>query len=300
LPLAIKRYEQLLPLDPSFSVHYVNLATLYGQAGQHDKAVQMAQKSVIFAIDYTGTWLVLGVQAEAAGQDSQAVTAYLNVLMLNPDWTTLGFWQTSADRRSALTMYTPQTVFAPYLQYNSLRIAGDTARTAGQKDEAIHDYTLALAAAGDPVSQAIAHGLIALSQGDLKTAQAWLSEPANYPDGSVLSAEAWRYLGEVAEQRADRAAMIDAYTQAFEMLTTHGVSASYSVNSFWRLGLVSQYLSDVPLLDIDPASIHDFLSLADALQADGNLAGAIQIEQTILRSNPTDAATLAAIHRLTF
>ncbi len=300
LQLAIQRYEQMIPLDPLFSVHHVNLATLYGQAGQHDKALQEAQKAVSLAADDPGTWLVLGVQAEAAGQDAQAIAAYQHALIFNPDWLTLGFWQTSADRHSALTTYTPQTVYIPYIQFNMQRISGDTARTSGQNADAIHDYTLALAATDGPLQQAIAHGLIDFTQGDLKTAQAWLSEAANFGDGSAATAEAWRYLGEVAEQRGDRAAMINAYTQAYEILTTHNVSLSYAVNSFWRLGLVTQYLPDVPMLDIDPTSIHDFLTLANAFQVDGDTAGAIQIEQAILRSNPTDTATLAGIHRLTF
>ncbi|MHB8627729.1 MAG: O-antigen ligase family protein [Aggregatilineales bacterium] len=300
LPLAISRYDRAIPLDPLFSVHRVNLAMLYGQVGKHDRAVQAAQSAVFLATDDPVTWLTLGVQAEAAGQDEQAVMAYQRALTLDPDWSGLGFWQSSADRRSGLNAYTPPGAFVPYLQYNALRLAGDAARTSGQTADAIRNYTMALAAASGNLEQAIAHGLIAFTQGDWRTAQTWLSEAANSGDGTVLNADAWRYLGELAERRGDRSALIAAYAQAFGLLTTHGLTLSYSVNSFWRLGLVSQYLPNVPMLDIDPASIHDFLTLADALQADGDTAGAIQIDQTILRSNPADTATLAAIRRLTF
>lgn len=303
LQAAIDRYQRAISLDPLLSIHYVNLATLYSRAGQPYWALHTAQTAVSLADQDSVTWLTLGIQDEAAGQDQSAITAYLEVLKFSPDWSGVGFWQTSADRRTALNAYSAQLPADPtihYIQFNTHRFAGDADRASGQTEAAIHEYEAALAALDNNVNQAVARGLIALSQRQWEVAQAWLSEEANSGDGSILNAEAWRYLGEIAEQRGNRAVMIYDYVQSFELLTAHGLAASYAVNSFWRLGDVSQYLPDVLTLDIDPGTIPDFLTLAEALRTDGNMRGEILVYKTILRSNPTDASTLAALCRATF
>jgi tetratricopeptide (TPR) repeat protein/O-antigen ligase len=299
LAKAIDRLERAIRFDPELGLHRINLSALYAKAGHKDEALQAAQIGTERSFADPVAWLNLGLRLEEAERPADAEGAYLKALSLQPDWKLTGFWQSSAVRQTTLAKYISQR--NPETDtYIALIMDGDVARSSGKTDEALKFYEKALEVGNnDPYSNAVAQGLLALQKDDLTTAQTWFYNAATIGTNTVPSA--WIYLGDIAQIQGNTLEMKNNYEKAYQFLTARGLeglgtarSISYAVNSFWRFGLVSDYMPEVLILDIN-SEYAKRLKILAKLVASGNPAFAKDIYRSILRVNPDDKEALTAL-----
>ncbi|OWZ37007.1 cytoplasmic protein [Cryptococcus neoformans AD2-60a] len=81
---AIEQYTEAIKLDPN-PVYYSNRAAAWGGAGQHEKAVEDAEKALQLDPKFTKAYSRLGHAHFSLGNYSDAVTAYENGLELDPN-----------------------------------------------------------------------------------------------------------------------------------------------------------------------------------------------------------------------
>ncbi|KAE8537884.1 hypothetical protein D1P53_005945 [Cryptococcus gattii VGV] len=80
---AIEQYTEAIRLDPN-PVYYSNRAAAWGGAGQHEKAVEDAEKALELDPKFTKAYSRLGHAHFSLGNYSDAVKAYENGLELDP------------------------------------------------------------------------------------------------------------------------------------------------------------------------------------------------------------------------
>jgi len=294
---AIWGLQRAIRYDPNLGMHYLNLSALYLQAGRALEAEQAAQQAADRSPDDPVAWLNLGIAAEMNGVDQAARKAYDHVLRLEPRWSLAQFWDTSPLRQAAQADSAKDT--SPSRQYVNLIAAGNAARIAGKKAEALAAYEQALKIAAGLSASSYVRGLIALTQDDqTQAAQRWLTQATitGANDQSYVAADAWLALGDLARDRGDLAEMARQYTAAYRYITSRGIGGygtkgdwNYSLLCFHRFGLISDYLPSLVMLDVSPEQAARFKVLAQVMVDSGDTSGAIGVYDQILRANPNDS-----------
>ncbi len=299
LATSIDRLERGIKNDPEFGLHYINLSALYAQAGRKEDALNTARQAADRSYEDPVAWLNLGLRLEETSDSENAKAAYVKALTFEPAWRYADFWATSPVRQSALTQYTA-TLDASQPGFEDMIASGDFARASGQMDQAANLYNRALKLATSPFEQAITQGLLAWARGDLLSARAGFSKASEMGNSADLS----MYSGDLAAVQGNKSEMIDKYSKLYQYIISRGVeglgsarSVSYSVNSFWRFGLVSDYVHQVVILDISSEYAKRLKTLARVV-SDSDPVYAIHIYRSILQSNPGDRDAMASLQNL--
>ena len=294
LPTGIQRLEEAIPLDPYLGLHYLNLSVLYTDAGRHADALRAAHQAVTISSEDPVAWLNLGQRLETAGETQSAQDAYAKALTLQPRWSLSPFWQSSESRQVAFSTY-KATAMTSTRQLYELIAAGDKAHSDKDSIRASQLYHEALAKARDQSTQTLIEGLVAWNEGDLTLARAKFVDTISMSDASFWKPDAWGYLGMIAAERGDQAELIAAYNNLYILITSRGIggletakSITYANSSFWRFGLVSDYLPQVTILDVTTPQIDALKVLAKSKVTNGDLYGAQQVYRVIAQSNPLD------------
>jgi tetratricopeptide (TPR) repeat protein/O-antigen ligase len=165
LQAGIDAFQRALTLEAPHAVWWANLAALYWQAGQGDRAVEAMRQATRYAPDDPDLWLNLGVYYEAQGLPDQARRTYEHVLELDSRWGYAGFWSETALRQQLLAANPPRPT--PYMQAEALWQAGQKGAALGVLEATIdHDPTQP----GPYVNIARLH----VAAGDLDRAQDYL------------------------------------------------------------------------------------------------------------------------------
>ncbi|MHB8134265.1 MAG: O-antigen ligase family protein [Anaerolineaceae bacterium] len=100
---AINELNQAIENEPSWSLNYANLASLYAENDQLAEAQISAQKSVALAPQVGLYQLNLGMIAESNLDIPVAREAYQMVLKMDPEWADSDFWTLSSLRQEVLS-----------------------------------------------------------------------------------------------------------------------------------------------------------------------------------------------------
>jgi Tfp pilus assembly protein PilF len=127
LPQGIAAYERALAHERPHALWWTNLAALYWQDGQAQKAVEAIRQAARYAPDDPTVWLNLGLYEEERGWTEEAQEMYRKVLAVEPLWGQSQFWGESALRRNLLA--SQPVAPTPYTRARLLWLAGqhDTA-----------------------------------------------------------------------------------------------------------------------------------------------------------------------------
>lgn len=301
LQTAISRFEQAIPFDPYLSLHYLNLAVMYRQAGRLQDALISAETATRRAPDDAVTWLNAGYIRELNG-DSGAETYYLEALKRDAQWAQAGFWRSTPLRQAALRKFYESV---DKLQvYDTAISTGNAALRDGKTDEAIEAYEAALQATANPDQPLYVQGLLALAKGDRKGAQVALQQLTVTGSGDPV-VDAWLRLGDMAIQRGDQNEGLQDYNTAYRAVADRGIGGygsqgnyGYAMVSFGRAGLIGDYLPGVLRLDVSPDRAARFKLLAKSLLNTYKVSETMQLYQLILQSNPQDADAQKALSDL--
>jgi O-antigen ligase/Tfp pilus assembly protein PilF len=243
LPGAISAMQSAARSDPAFSVHQVNLASLYARGGDHQQALEAAQAAVDRAPGNPNAWLVLGMQQEATGAPNRAQQSFMTALQLEPRWFYAPFWA-ERDRPARAAAYQ-----AALQAFRRAPLTFETALLIG-------DAPAAFKAARDGTEALVALGYQRLESGDTTRALATFRQ-ALRPEGSEPA-----YL--FAALGIDRATGNSGYPTVRLFLQNSGpygpgtgADLTYAQYTFWRIGLISAYVAPETSLDsqIDPATL---------------------------------------------
>jgi tetratricopeptide (TPR) repeat protein/O-antigen ligase len=122
LQRGIDAYRRALSLEAPHAVWWANLAVLYWQSGQRDRAVEAMRQATRYASDDPDLWLNLGAYYEAQGSVETARQVYRHVLELDARWGYSGFWSETALRQELLAAYPLEPT--PYMRAETLWEAG--------------------------------------------------------------------------------------------------------------------------------------------------------------------------------
>ena len=266
---AIADYQQVVQLDPTFSIHHLNLGALLLQRGSIDAAIVELAKAVQMAPNSGITHLNYAVALEQSSRNDLAIAEYKQALMLGIARSP-SFWNATATRRSMPTVNSTITLTTD----DTLRAqtSGQAALSRGDTAGARYEYTAAIAlGGGDAATTAL------ISLGDLDAAQGNQS-------------------GALNQYRA-AFSRIDRYG---ELGPGHTGDQSYAVNAFGRFAYISDYVPAVLTLDITPERAARFVTLAQSLASNGDYMAAAHIYRRILVDNPGYQPAEAGLSQLSY
>ena len=100
---AIAAFERGVRLEPYYSLNHANLAALYWQAGEKDRAVAEMQRAIEQTPRVVPYQLNLACYAEDMGESDDAATGYRKVLDMRPDLADAGhYWASTPVKQAAL------------------------------------------------------------------------------------------------------------------------------------------------------------------------------------------------------
>jgi tetratricopeptide (TPR) repeat protein len=102
LPGAIAAYERLIAHEPGWPTNYANLAALYWQAGDVEKALALMRQAQAIAPKTPLYTLNLALWQETVGDEEAAVANYKRLAALNGIWSTPLFWEATPARQAAV------------------------------------------------------------------------------------------------------------------------------------------------------------------------------------------------------
>jgi tetratricopeptide (TPR) repeat protein len=140
LPEGIAAYERALALEKPHALWWINLAALYWQDGQAQKAVEAIRWAAHYAPDDPTVWLNLGLYDEERGLTEEAQEVYREVLSVEPLWGHSQFWGESALRRGVLASQPVEPT--PYTRARLLWQAGQPGPALAILEQTVeHDPT---------------------------------------------------------------------------------------------------------------------------------------------------------------
>ena len=96
---AIAAQRSALQLEDTSSIHLGNLAALYRQSGEIEKAIDVMARALEKVPPEPTLWLNFGLMNEEAGREVAALDAYAQALADRPQWADSGFWAETGFRR---------------------------------------------------------------------------------------------------------------------------------------------------------------------------------------------------------
>lgn len=115
LAVALAAYEGGLQIDPGNALDWVILGVLRRASGDQPGGIEAVEKAVFLAPSSPDLNLLLGTWYEEAGELERARDQYLKSLETYPMLTKIPYFQGSAIRREAITMFTPPVPDAGWL-----------------------------------------------------------------------------------------------------------------------------------------------------------------------------------------
>ena len=247
---AIAHWQQAVQQEPTWAVPAASLAMLTGDRQTMERALAIAPKSYLIALN-------AGVLAEASGDTAAAQAYYDRALALNPSLAGALFWQQ--------TPWRPQVVSA----WQASQPAVQTPLASCQAALKTRDYDGArscfeLALADSPQDPEAALGLARawLALGNAQQAASYLVNSPAPPDlPSIDEVEAQITRGDVALAQGDTARARVVYTWVFGVIGDYQSfegPGSYgdAIRSWWlfhREGLPSDLVPQLVRGDITPA-----------------------------------------------
>lgn len=229
---SITAYQIGIELEPGYALNHANLATLYFQAGDVERALQQILVATDLAPNSWLIWFNRGIYEEELGRFDDAQVSYYKVFALNPVVLNSTFWSMNDFRVQAANAFDLPVA----LTQNDRELA--IAMVATARDLIAHDD---LIQARDFLHQAwdlndqevelyIALAELSIAEGSLTDAEQylqlaiWVQSPTNQK-----KVEAILHRAELALMWDDKEAALAYYRQAFDAIFA---STSYGWGSY--------------------------------------------------------------------
>ena len=318
LDTAIAAHEAALQLNPTWDLGWHNLGALYAQAGRYEDAAQAAETAIRWNPTESGYYLKEGEYLEVLGREQEATEVYIEALRRQPDIGSSGFWTDPAQpqRRAMLAEAVARLKDDPDVGLRLATEAGDL-ETATAIAQAIDPDRASYRLLRDMGDWAIAVDDPAIAPcpecyflDSLRhtTEFYWvdynrLAEIALRSDGVIeelgltaeqiartalftnadLSTRSWYVLAEIAAQQGADDTTIDALlVRAVPPLI---VRQDFAMAVYGRAAAFDE-LPQARTPQLYRYAYEPWYWLADRLEAEGNIAGARRVYQSLLHGDP--------------
>ncbi len=279
---AIDLTEQGIALEPGYSLHYANLASLYWQAGHSDLAILNMSRAIELEPQVPIFWLNLGIYSESSSLEEDARHAYLKLLELDPKIAKTDFWDTSALRSDVLKSWNATKPEEPKSRIAEAR----SVITNGDFSAAEELLAQEWAAYDQNVSLYLAFSELALAQGDLDLAEKYL-HAALWIQGIWSNEEKvvpLLALAEINQLQGESDLALIRYRQVYEALTEYTVYGwgtkgwnPYSWFVFQRRSLPEDILPQLHRPPLPPDLVERMLPLVDLYNTQGDTDAANEV-----------------------
>lgn len=295
LPEALAAYHAMLAREDTYDLIHANYAALLAEAGDLGAARhEMAQAARIRPTD-ARYWIWAGAFAEADGDTTAALAAYLQALERAEEWATSGYWETTPLRAQARATFLEANELDRFSLDDLAAIPADCWPVIlKEKDDPLCAGQVVLRLDDDPQTALRWFNTVLSADRDNATAYALRAE-THLALGDIQAAEqdaqiarflgeqsAYTVLGDIAAARSDLDAAIEAYSNGGPLIV---LWQGWDVAVYGRQGSLSIF----PRLDAQRPSRYDFASwtaLARLYTEQGRLADADEIYQIILALDP--------------
>ncbi len=306
-------YQTALNLESSYGLNHANLATIEWHLGNHDVAISHITTASQLAPKTPQFWLTLGVYSEEQGDYEQALSAYSQAIVTNPNWINSDFWQATSWRRENFTaLFEHACAELSPLQCSQLNFQFQLqTRNLAEAEKALGDISQY---DPDGYFYHFAAGELHLAQNKLKLAlehiQQAIQLQANNSQAYALQAEILFELGNLdqAQQTIKRAIFLgqNSTTKPYYILGRIKEAQelfSEAEAAYWRgynpqtfslnysVALYRQLSSLLPLPTLQrtsggPITAQAWFDLADLYKRQGRFQQAIQIYNLLLSEDP--------------
>ncbi len=308
LDAALTYYQAGAAIEPHWTLNLANLAALYDQAGQRDKAIHWMQQAARLTQGEAAFPLNLGRYQEAAGNPKAASEAYRQALDLRPMWADLPFWRQTDVRRQALNDWhaTHPDGASPVAwdQGSNRLLAGWNALASGRAEEARALFLRPLAANDAEAYLGLGEADLALSRLDeadtaLRTALFMYPSP-------LVRVEALFTQGKLASLRSDTRSAIACYENALDLLrrsTVFGPGTQDTSDYGWyvynRTSIAPDLLPQLLYPTLTDRTLGRMMELATWYEQSGNRDAAVRVLRETLEADPDVKAARERLNALT-
>lgn len=295
---AIALYEAAVVKDSGYSLNHANLAVLYAEGGQPDKALSAMSRAIALDPHNATFHLNRGRYAEAAGQESSALQEYRSVLEQDQNLLRSPFWRETPLRQQAKRDFLSEmagAVSSASQRGVYLYLTGDLdkalvnlreAAKQNSNSQSVYNYLgLALAESGQPEEALDAfnravelntRGVDALTNragleialGNLSQAERDL-KMATFSGPSLLTHYYW---GELARARGNDEEAMSEYTRA---VPSPSRTLTYEAVVYQRFGIIDNVLPGLVEIEDPGVATRPLLRLAGLYEAKGDQSKAI-------------------------
>ena len=295
LEAALAYYRAGVVKEPDWALNLANLAALYEQAGQRDRAIAWTRQAARLAPKEAAFPLNLGRYYEADNNAPAATEAYQRALDLRPTWSDLAFWRQSALRQKILRDWLathPEGISpAAWDDASNRLLDGWNALAAGRSEESRSFFLRSLSANDAEVYLGLGQANLALGRLDeadvaLRTALFMYPPP-------MVRVEALLAQGKLASLRGDARSAIARYEDALSLLrnpTIFGPGTQDTSDYGWyvynRASIAPDLLPQLLYPTFTDRTLARMMDLAAWREQSGHRDAAIQTLQEILAADP--------------
>ncbi|KAA3480326.1 putative UDP-N-acetylglucosamine--peptide N-acetylglucosaminyltransferase SEC [Gossypium australe] len=294
-------YLEALRIQPNFAIAWSNLAGLFMEAGDLNRALQYYKEAVRLKPAFFDAYLNLGNVYKALGMPKEAIVCYQRALQVQPDYAmaygnlaSVYFEQRNLDM--AILNYRRAIAFdSGFLEaYNNL---GNALKDAGKVDEAMQCYRQCLALQPNHPQALTNLGNIYMEWNMLSAAASCYKATLSVTTG--LSAP-FNNLAIIYKQQGNLADAISCYNEVLRIDPMAADALVNRGNTYKESGRVNEAIHDyIRAINIRPAMAEAHANLASAYKDSGHVEAAIKSYKQALVLRPDfPEATCNLLHTL--